>query len=291
MSLGSIIAAGRAGSQGVQNSFVNSLGGMPNFGEMFRTALNARSSERIANARAEGQVANAAIRGGTRMRLAEMSEKYGNQKENAKNSGKRMAGIVGGLGTLAVGGMMAFQPKDKELERPDYSGILDSYNSQIQRSEAQIESLQQQIEDLGSTPLPEYQPVPYSQTSPTATPSVSSQPIVPGDNGMISQAQAKQLLLNQGMDENNATIGAAVMMGESRGNPNALNDKGEYSLGLWQHNRDTGEDRRKFYGIQDWNELRNPEINARATYRLWERAGKTWRDWSAYTNGSYQQFL
>jgi hypothetical protein len=267
---------------------------MPNFGEMYQTALTARSSERIANARAEGQVANAAIRGGTQMRLAEMSKKYGEQTANAKKSGRRMAGIVGGLGTLAVGGMMALQPKDKELERPDYSGILDSYNSQIQRAESQIGSLQQQIEDLGSTPLPEYQPVPYSQTSPsssTATPSVSSQPITPGDNGMISQAQAKQLLLNQGMDDHNATIGAAVMMGESRGNPGALNDKGEYSLGLWQHNRDTGEDRRKFYGIKDWSELANPEVNARATYRLWERAGKTWKDWSAYTNGSYKSFL
>ena len=165
MSLGSIIAAGRAGSQGVQSAFVNSLSGMPNFGEMFRTALNARSSERIANTRAEGQVANAAIRGGTRMRLAEMSEKYGEQVANAKNRGRRMAGIVGGLGTLAVGGMMALQPKEKEIERPDYSNILSTFQDEMQQSDTRIGEIEQQIDDLRNTELPQYEPIPV----PTST--------------------------------------------------------------------------------------------------------------------------
>jgi hypothetical protein len=101
----------------------------------------------------------------------------------------------------------------------------------------------------------------------------------------------KQLLIDQGMDPENARIGAAVGMGESSGRPGILNDNNEYSLGLWQHNRDTGEDRRDFYGIKDWSELADPVTNARATYRLWKRAGGTWRDWGAYTNGSYKKFL
>jgi len=107
-----------------------------------------------------------------------------------------------------------------------------------------------------------------------------------------TQSQMKQLLIDQGMDDYNATIGAAVGMGESTGrswvlNPDTAN---EHSLGLWQHNDDTGEDRRGFYGIKDWSELKDPVINARATYRLWKRQGG-WTPWGAYTNGSYKKFL
>ena len=102
----------------------------------------------------------------------------------------------------------------------------------------------------------------------------------------------KKLLIDQGMDEANATIGAAVGMGESNGRTGVLNPDtdNEYSLGLWQHNRDTDEDRHDFYGIKDWSELKDPVINARATYRLWKRQGG-WTPWGAYTNGSYKKFL
>ena len=112
----------------------------------------------------------------------------------------------------------------------------------------------------------------------------------------ISQAQGEALLMAQGMPEADARIGAAVMMAESAGNPAARSSAeleartGEMSIGLWQHNKNTGEDRHKFYGISDWNELKNPQTNARATYRLWQRRGG-WGDWGAYTNGSYKQYL
>ena len=132
------------------------------------------------------------------------------------------------------------------------------------------------------------EPPSSQQTGDTPTPGKGSSS---APQGLVSKQQGYQLLVDQGMDHNNATIGAAIMMGESSGKPGALNDNGEYSLGLWQHNRDTGEDRRSFYGISDWSELSDPVTNARATYRLWKRAGGQWTDWGAYTNGSYKKYL
>jgi len=141
----------------------------------------------------------------------------------------------------------------------------------------------------GSTPAPTASP---GGTTPAPTPSPSgstSQPAFkPGQQ--ITQQQGTQLLIAQGMDPENARIGGAIMMAESGGKPGALNSNNEYSLGLWQHNRDTGEDRHNFYGIKDWSELSDPATNASATYKLWKRQGG-WEPWGAYTNGSYQQFL
>ena len=96
MSLGSIIAAGRAGGDSLRRSYVAALSGMPNFTDIYRTALNTRSAERVANTRAESTVAQAGIRANTRTKLAEMGAEYGEKIANEKLGARKFAGIVGG---------------------------------------------------------------------------------------------------------------------------------------------------------------------------------------------------
>lgn len=80
----------------------------------------------------------------------------------------------------------------------------------------------------------------------------------------------------------------AVMMAESRGNPNALNNNpatADYSVGLFQIN---------LYGAlandrpsEEW--LRVPENNVAYAYKMWQQSG--WYPWSVYKSGAYLQYL
>lgn len=84
-------------------------------------------------------------------------------------------------------------------------------------------------------------------------------------------------------------IARAVMLAESGGNPNAVNNNPrtrDYSVGCFQVN---------LYGNLRKNrpseaELKNPEINVRWSYNLWKSTGWA-RSWGAYSNGSYKKYL
>lgn len=84
-------------------------------------------------------------------------------------------------------------------------------------------------------------------------------------------------------------IARAVMLAESGGNPNAVNDNPrtrDYSVGCFQIN--LYGDLRKSRPSEA--ELKNPEINVRYAYNLWKSTGWA-RSWGAYSNGSYKKYL
>lgn len=66
----------------------------------------------------------------------------------------------------------------------------------------------------------------------------------------------------------------AVVQLESHGNPGALNDRGEYSRGLFQVNTGPGANT----DLASWN-LYDPETNVRAARLVWDRA-RGWSPWS-----------
>jgi hypothetical protein len=87
----------------------------------------------------------------------------------------------------------------------------------------------------------------------------------------------------------------AVMMAESGGNPRAHNPNastGDNSYGLFQINMlgNLGPARLKQYGLKSNEDLFDPLTNARVAFRM-SGGGKNWQPWSAYKNGSYQQYL
>lgn len=266
----------------------------PDYGKIAEEAIKGRSRERKAAIAAEAAVHQTG--------LAEMSmnKQYKIKAEtekavaDIKKPAQRMAGVVGAAGTIAGAWMLNKGNKEAEAR------ALELEAKRAERHKETMAALNKprpKPEPLEKPPVMEMPTLlkPGDSTSgqggnvaPGATktkPGKGSSPV-----GPVTQQQGYQLLIDQGMDHHNATIGAAVMMAESRGKPKALNPDGEHSVGLWQHNRDTGEDRHAFYGISDWSELEDPVVNARATYRLWKRQGG-WTPWGAFTNGSYKDFL
>jgi len=307
---GNYSTSAKAVTRASDQIFDAAMSGKPDFTKISKEAIKGRSMERRAVTKAEGEVASAGLEAFTKAKRTQNAADTAKEINDIKRPARRMAGVVAGLGALSGAALMHKNMKDDKADRAAYKAEQEAYNTRWAEMRAEgkaaDEALQAQLTELtesfktppkpsgsgtatsGSTPAPTASP---SGTTPAPTPSPnggSSLKLTPGKP--ITQAQGTQLLINQGMDPENARIGGAIMMAESNGKPGALNNKGEHSLGLWQHNRDTGEDRHSFYGIQDWSELSDPETNARATYKLWKRQGG-WEPWGAYTNGSYTKFL
>ena len=310
------IAAGMAGARGVRDSFIAARKNAPDYGVLGEANMKARSAQNVAITNATRGVMKAGINAKAKVENTKTKVEADKKVLDTKLGAKRFAGIVGGLGTVAVAGMSFAAPKDKE----DSSWKDKHYAAQEALQLQMLERLKNGNDDDGEIPglqeVPTYTPDEYKpgdsvgqetgasksgdsvgQETGASKSGGITRSVSTGKGGRITQKQGEQLLIAQGMDPENARIGAAVMMGESggqvdaRSHPDLEERTGEMSVGLWQHNKNTGEDRHDFYGIKDWGELNDAETNARATYRLWKRAGGKWTDWGAYTDGSYKKFL
>ena len=282
--------------------FDAAMSGKPDFTKISQEAIKGRSLERRAVTKAEADVASAGLAAFTKAKRTQNAADTAKEINDIKRPARRMAGIVAGLGAISGAAVMHKNMKDEKAERDAYRAERDANDAKIaelfKTQQEGYTAIQTQMESLLTDTDKDTTPSKTNGSEPTNSGSTSapassstggsSLKLTPGKP--ITQAQGTQLLINQGMDPENARIGGAVMMAESRGKPGALNSNNEYSLVLWQHNRDTGEDRHNFYGIKDWSELSDPATNASATYKLWKRQGG-WEPWGAYTNGSYTKFL
>jgi len=270
--------------------FDASIKSRPDFTNISTASMKGRSAERQAAAKAEGTVDLANIKADSFLDVTKILDNADKKAASIKRPAQRMAGVVGGLGALSSYAIMAKNGREDDEAAERMEAL---YAQRTKEMSTAIKASAPEPFKPGSYEGSTYTPLPVAPPS-----SSSDTPSAPGTSQTVSytggqthtQSQMKQLLIDQGMDDHNATIGAAVGMGESHGRSKVLNDNNEHSLGLWQHNDDTGEDRRGFYGIKDWSELKDPVTNARATYRLWKRQGG-WTPWGAYTNGSYKKFL
>lgn len=266
-----------------------SIKSTPDFTKISTASMKGRSAERQANQKAKGEKKLANIKADGVLDVTKIFDKADKKAASIKRPAQRMAGAVAGLGALGSYALMAKNNREDDEAAERMEAL---YAQRTKQMTTAIEASKPEPYVPGSYQGTPYTPLPTSPSSSGgSTTAPTSQPLSSSSGPTFTQSQMKQLLLDQGMDEHNATIGAAVGMGESTGRSGVLNSNNEYSLGLWQHNRDTGEDRHSFYGIKDWSELKDPATNARATYRLWKRAGNSWGDWGAYTNGSYKKFL
>jgi hypothetical protein len=91
----------------------------------------------------------------------------------------------------------------------------------------------------------------------------------------------------------------AVALAESGGRANAFNGTGrDLSYGLFQINMkdddpaspNMGRNRRKQFGISNNKELFNAKKNAAAAFEV-SNKGTWWKQWAAFTNGSFTKFL
>jgi hypothetical protein len=103
-----------------------------------------------------------------------------------------------------------------------------------------------------------------------------------------------KLGLSQGLDPEKAITMAAVALGESGGRPSAHNPNrstGDNSYGLWQINMidELGPERARALGIKDYNQLKDPNVNARAMKMILNSQGLN--AWSVHRNRLHLQYL
>jgi hypothetical protein len=118
---------------------------------------------------------------------------------------------------------------------------------------------------------------------------------VPLDPNMkVTMEQAAKLAKDAGLPDTELINAVAICMAESSCDPKAHNnnpDTGDDSYGLWQINMigRIGPERKKRLGLDSYDDLFKPEINAKAMVQIYREAG--WRAWGAYSNGSYKKYL
>ena len=109
MPVGDWIAAGKAGAKSVNDLFAVARDNSPDYGMIAKTGMNARSKERQVATNAKKNVINAGIAAEARVRQAQIKADTSEEISDLKASVKRKAGIVGALGAVAGGGLMAFE--------------------------------------------------------------------------------------------------------------------------------------------------------------------------------------
>jgi hypothetical protein len=120
-------------------------------------------------------------------------------------------------------------------------------------------------------------------------------PTVPIKSGpSVGTKDLVKLGLSQGLTPEKAITMAAVALGESGGRPGTHNNNrstGDNSYGLWQINMidALGPERARTIGIKDYNQLKDPNINARAMKQV--LASQGFNAWSVYRNRAHLQYL
>ena len=114
------------------------------------------------------------------------------------------------------------------------------------------------------------------------------------NDARLSLAQLVGLAQQAGWSAQEAPKIAAIAMAESGGRPGALNDNpgtGDLSYGLTQVNMigGLGPERRRQFGLESNEQLKDPLTNLRAAKAIRESQG--WNAWSVHKSGAYQQFL
>ena len=135
MPVGDWIAAGKAASRSVSDLYTVYAENSPDLGMLAKVGMNARSKERQAAINAKKGVINAGIAAEARVGQAQIKADTSEELTNLKTSGQRKAGIVGALGAVAGGGLMAFEnnrAKKLQAERDAAADARDAKSLSIQ---------------------------------------------------------------------------------------------------------------------------------------------------------------
>lgn len=109
----------------------------------------------------------------------------------------------------------------------------------------------------------------------------------------LTAAQIKGYAKDAGFAGDDLDIAVAVALAESGGRTDAYNGKGrDRSYGLWQINMygNMGPARQREFGLASFDDLKQPDVNAKAAYKIWKSQG--WqRGWTTYSSGAYKTHL
>ena len=157
--------------------FDAAMSNKPDFTKISKEAIKGRSLERRAVTKAEGDVASAGLDAFTKTNYAKMRADTAKKVEDIKRPARRMAGILGGLGTLAVTGSMYVQDKRDREEDKKLKAASDARFEQSQQEMLNaIKNMNSGSDSSSEIPsLPELPPMPeLSSGSSSSSSSTSS---------------------------------------------------------------------------------------------------------------------
>jgi hypothetical protein len=126
-----------------------------------------------------------------------------------------------------------------------------------------------------------------TKTEQNISPTSSRKPVEIHGSGTLSPEQVKSLARNSGFTDAQADIVVKIAKGESSFDPKAHNPNastGDNSYGLMQINMlgDMGPERRKLFGIQSNEQLKDPQTNMDAAFKIFQSQG--FPAWTVYRN-------
>ena len=300
---GKSVEAGTRTAQAAVDFYATNRENSPDFTNLAKEAIKSRSNERRAAIAAEAQVAQTGLKAKTDVEFEKIDAKTQKAVRDIKKPAARMAGIVSAASTL--GGVAVTSHLNKQAEakweareakrQANTAKLIAAYNK-AKPPELELPPEPPEME------MPKLEPYETSDTKATPPSSGSgdtSKPTSKGTPGKIySQTDVYNGLVKRGMSPEQARIGAAVMMGESKGDsaidtvksgldPNKNN---EFSVGLFQINTQAHMDKLTKRGL-GIDSLRDGETNMDLAIEVFNEAGGSWEPWGAYTNGSYKNFL
>ena len=104
-----------------------------------KESIKGRGLERRAAMKAEGQVAEAGLKAATKVKLTEIKLDAEKSVRKSKASAARMAGIVGGLGTIIGGAAMMGGDKEAKAEREELKGMRNAMDAKRDKFDAESE--------------------------------------------------------------------------------------------------------------------------------------------------------
>ena len=107
--VGSWIQAGKAGAKGVSDAFQVARAAAPDYGGIAEANMNARSAERKAATEAEAYVAKQGLAAKEKVKNTKTKMEAELKIQDMKIDAKRMAGMVGMFGAVALGGVNAVE--------------------------------------------------------------------------------------------------------------------------------------------------------------------------------------
>jgi|9_EtaG_2_1085328.scaffolds.fasta_scaffold01168_10 hypothetical protein len=260
--------------------------------------------KKVAAARRNALMASTATKGVVEAKTEDIKTKRDKAIKDILRPAVRMEGVNRMAGSVAAGAYIMDEAKQAQKE----NAALKDYRTKMQKNQEEIlqqgkESRAQQAAFIkqilkGSgvkfsddgTPIINSSTTPSDQTNNSGTlqnisSSSTSMPVEIQGSGVLSPEQVKSLAKNSGFTDSESDIVVKIARGESTFNPKAHNDDasmGDNSYGLMQINMlgDMGPERRKLFGIQSNEQLKDPQTNMDAAFKIFQRQG--FPAWTVY---------
>ena len=192
--------------------FDAAMSAKPDFTKISKAAIKGRSLERRAVTKAEGEVASAGLDAFTKANYARMRADTAKKVEDIKRPARRMAGILGGLGTLAVTGSMYVQDK---RDRAEDKKLKAESDARFEQSEQKMLDAIKNIHSGSdsSSEIPAFVPPPMPElsggSSSSSNSGTSNTTYTPGETSMSYMRK----LTSQGLSpvQAAATVGHLVV--------------------------------------------------------------------------------